>query len=63
MIIFGVVCVVVVIELFLMLNKIIDGGIIGIFFILDYFIFNIWWLSFFILVVVFNILFMYFGYK
>lgn len=36
----------VAIELFLMPNKIIDGGIIGISLILDYLTPNIWWLSF-----------------
>ena len=45
MIIFGAACAV-AIELFLMPNKIIDGGIIGISLILDYLTPNIWWLSF-----------------
>ncbi|MGM9987152.1 MAG: YitT family protein [Bacillaceae bacterium] len=47
------------IELFLIPNKIIDGGIIGISMILDY----ITPLNFAILVVLLNIPFMYFGYK
>ncbi len=46
MIIFGAACAAVAIELFLMPNKIIDGGIIGISLILDYLTPNIWWLSF-----------------
>ena len=53
----------VAIELFLMPNKIIDGGIIGISLILDYLTPNIWWLSFSTLVVILNIPFMYSGYK
>ena len=61
MIIFGAHAV--AIELFLMPNKIIDGGIIGISLILDYLTPNIWWLSFSTLVVVLNIPFMYSGYK
>ncbi|XKK21267.1 YitT family protein [Bacillus sp. A17A.1] len=63
MIIFGAACAAVAIELFLMPNKIIDGGIIGISLILDYLTPNIWWLSFSTLVVVLNIPFMYSGYK
>ncbi|MEM5608556.1 YitT family protein [Bacillus toyonensis] len=63
MIIFGATCAMVAIELFLMPNKIIDGGIIGISLILDYLTPNIWWLSFSTLVVILNIPFMYSGYK
>ncbi|QIW17090.1 YitT family protein [Bacillus thuringiensis] len=63
MIIFGAACAAVAIELFLMPNKIIDGGIIGISLILDYLTPNIWWLSFSTLVVILNIPFMYSGYK
>ncbi|MGE6548143.1 YitT family protein [Bacillus mycoides] len=63
MIVFGAACAAVAIELFLMPNKIIDGGIIGISLILDYLTPNIWWLSFSTLVVILNIPFMYSGYK
>ncbi|MDM5156481.1 YitT family protein [Bacillus sp. DX1.1] len=63
MIVFGATCAAVAIELFLMPNKIIDGGIIGISLILDYLTPNIWWLSFSTLVVILNIPFMYSGYK
>ncbi|PFE19433.1 YitT family protein [Bacillus cereus] len=63
MIIFGAACAAVAIELFLMPNKIIDGGIIGISLMLDYLTPNIWWLSFSTLVVILNIPFMYSGYK
>ena len=63
MIIFGAACAAVAIELFLMPNKIIDGGIIGISLILDYLTPNIWWLSFSTLVVILNNPFMYSGYK
>ncbi|MBJ8005511.1 MULTISPECIES: YitT family protein [Bacillus cereus group] len=63
MIVFGAGCAAVAIELFLMPNKIIDGGIIGISLILDYLTPNIWWLSFSTLVVILNIPFMYSGYK
>lgn len=55
MIVFGAACAAVAIELFLMPNKIIDGGIIGISLILDYLTPNIWWLSFSTLVVILNI--------
>ncbi|PHB50235.1 YitT family protein [Bacillus pseudomycoides] len=63
MIVFGATCAAVAIELFLMPNKIIDGGIIGISLILDYLTPNIWWLSFSTLVVILNLPFMYSGYK
>ena len=63
MIVFGAACAAVAIELFLMPNKIIDGGIIGVSLILDYLTPNIWWLSFSTLVVILNIPFMYSGYK
>lgn len=63
MIVFGAACAAVAIELFLIPNKIIDGGIIGISLILDYLTPNIWWLSFSTLVVILNIPFMYSGYK
>ncbi len=56
-------CAAVAIELFLIPNKIIDGGIIGVSLILDYLTPNIWWLSFSTLVVILNIPFMYSGYK
>lgn len=63
MIVFGAACAAVAIELFLIPNKIIDGGIIGISLILDYLTPNIWWLSFSTLVVILNLPFMYSGYK
>ncbi|CAM4132277.1 membrane protein [Bacillus manliponensis] len=63
MIIFGAGCAAVSIELFLMPNKIIDGGIIGVSLILDYLTPTVWWLSFSTLVVVLNLPFMYSGYK
>ncbi|PEY44351.1 hypothetical protein CN354_00620 [Bacillus cereus] len=63
MIVFGAACAAIAIELFLMPNKIIDGGIIGVSLILDYLTPNIWWLSFSTLVVILNIPFMYSGYK
>ncbi|MFX3623809.1 MAG: YitT family protein [Ectobacillus sp.] len=63
MIILGAACAAVAIELFLIPNKIIDGGIIGISLILDYLTPNIAWLSFSTLVVILNLPFMYSGYK
>lgn len=63
MIIFGAGCAAVSIELFLIPNQIIDGGIIGVSLILDYLTPNVWWLSFSTLVVILNLPFMYSGYK
>lgn len=63
MILLGVVCVVVSIELFLIFNDFIDGGIIGVLLILDYFFKLILILNFVLFVVVLNIFFMIFGYK
>lgn len=63
MIALGATCAAVAIELFLIPNQIIDGGIIGISLILDYLTPNIAWLSFSTLVVILNLPFMYSGYK
>ncbi|PEZ07781.1 hypothetical protein CN326_07290 [Bacillus sp. AFS018417] len=63
MIVIGAGCAAVALELFLIPNKIIDGGIIGVSLILDYLTPNIWWLSFSTLVVILNLPFMYSGYK
>ncbi|MFD3447710.1 YitT family protein [Microbacteriaceae bacterium 4G12] len=64
MIAIGAACAAVAIELFLVPNRIIDGGIIGISLILDYLTpSNIWWLKFSTLVVILNLPFMYSGYK
>lgn len=59
MMLIGVFLVVVFIELFLVLNFVIDGGIIGIFLILVYLMKLLF--SFFI--IIFNFFFLYSGYK
>ncbi|NNU96038.1 MULTISPECIES: YitT family protein [Anoxybacillus] len=51
------------IELFLVPNEIIDGGVIGISLILDRILPNYAWLNFATLVILLNAPFMYFGYK
>ncbi|UOY94029.1 YitT family protein [Ectobacillus sp. JY-23] len=63
MIIIGAACAAIAIELFLMPNQIIDGGIIGVSLILDYLTPHMPWLSFSTLVVILNLPFMYSGYK
>lgn len=63
MILFGAGCAAVSIELFLIPNQIIDGGIIGVSLILDYLTPGVWWLSFSTLVVILNLPFIYSGYK
>lgn len=51
------------IELFLIPNQIIDGGIIGVSLILDYLLERVSFLNFGILVIILNLPFMYYGYK
>ncbi|MFB9761814.1 MULTISPECIES: YitT family protein [Bacillaceae] len=64
MIMIGAACAAVAIELFLIPNKIIDGGIIGISLILDFIVpQSVWWLNFSTLVILLNLPFMYSGYK
>ncbi|GGE74211.1 YitT family protein [Priestia taiwanensis] len=62
-IIIGAGCAAAAIELILVPNKIIDGGIIGVSLIIDYLTDNIPWLNFGTLVVILNLPFMYAGYK
>jgi uncharacterized membrane-anchored protein YitT (DUF2179 family) len=63
MILIGAACAAVSIELFLVPNNIIDGGIIGISLILDYIFEDNPFINFAVLVVVLNAPFMLFGYK
>ncbi|ALC81648.1 MULTISPECIES: YitT family protein [Bacillus] len=63
MILIGAACAAVSIELFLVPNNIIDGGIIGISLILDYIFKDNPFINFAVLVVVLNAPFMLFGYK
>ncbi|MDA1474818.1 YitT family protein [Bacillus changyiensis] len=63
MILIGAACAAASIELFLVPNQIIDGGIIGISLILDYLFKDSPLINFALLVIVLNIPFMFYGYK
>jgi uncharacterized membrane-anchored protein YitT (DUF2179 family) len=63
MILLGAFLAAVSIELFLIPNNIIDGGIIGISLILDYVFETVPFINFGILVIILNLPFLYFGYK